>query len=115
MLWNWTPLILYTIYSLIAFIGLLKKRKYGLVFGFCIPICFFFFLYLFYGNDLFNPEIHFNVIEIFWLAIGIILPIFVILGLNKIKELFSELKPLDYALIVALNLSICLSFRSIFM
>lgn len=112
MFWEWKALIVLITYSLFAIIGMIKKRKVGLIFSFGISIGFLTFFLIFLGNII--PNDNFDLINIVWLAVSILLQIFIIIALTKIKELFSELRPLDYALIVLLNLSICISFIEMF-
>ncbi|MBR9845402.1 MAG: hypothetical protein GYB35_04445 [Algicola sp.] len=113
IIWMWKGVILITIYSIIASIGLARKNKIGIVFGYTIPfICL---LYPIIDYSMFGSSSNDN-ITVYDLLITLIylgLPTFVIFGITKLKKSVTQLKLAEYILILVLILCLFLSFKFI--
>ena len=113
IIWLWKGVVLLSFYSLVSSVGLVKKKKIGIIFGYTVPIGLltFFFTYGRYG---WKRETPYELNDILWLFVYLGIPVLIILGLTKIKNSFVEFKKTDYITSGFLTILLLLSFYSMF-
>jgi len=110
LIWMWKGIILISIYLLISSVGLAKKKKFGVIFGYAITLGFlanFFISFITYER---SSEIPFTLSDFFLLLLIFFLPVLIIVGLVRIKKSFSEFKLSDYIISGILTIILFLSF-----
>lgn len=121
LLWIWKGIFVLFIFATIAFIGLIKPRKIGVIFGYPIPIAMSIYTGILMIDSIINdPKSHSSVdfSDVFGIIIGAIIifgiPIFFVLGLNKIIVRYFKFKTIDYVIIVSLTITLLLSWYFMF-
>ena len=106
IIWNNKGFVLLSATAIISSIGLIKNKKYGIAFGYIIPIGIWAYYIIILSKDKFT----FDLENIFWFFIFIVSSIGILWGLSKIKNLFKKLNLLDFIISLSISCILLLSF-----
>ena len=114
IIWMWKGMILISIYSLISSVGLAKKKKFGIIFGYAIAIGILTYFLIDFRAYGWNSETPISVSDFFWSILFLGIPIIILFGLTKIKKSLTEFKTSDYIKSGILTIILFLSFYFMF-
>ncbi|WP_406027311.1 hypothetical protein [Winogradskyella sp.] len=96
VVWRWKGVILISIYSIIATIGLIKNSKIGIIFGYTISVFIFIYFLVHYCVYPLKIDNQIPVRQLIWMISFLGLFILLFYGLTILRKAITEFKLKDY-------------------
>jgi hypothetical protein len=109
ILWTWNWIILFTLYSGLTTIGLIRRKKTGVIFGFIVIISILLYMIIGVSHDI-SLDRKIGLID-FGLIVSIsVISSLILISISKIKIKYHKLTRLDYSVVIILVLLFIYSF-----